>query len=311
MALVLGLVLVGTGCSPGGDVTTATKRAHTVVPSAGCRRPAPVGAVEPGREDSEALVTGTVNGSYDLTVPTRYRIHRATGLILAFYGFASDPAQFSTLTGLSSGGSKDGYLVAVPHDHSGEAEWQFSGHGTDAAFVDALVVSLEDEYCVDESAVFAVGFSAGAAFTIAYACAHEHQIAAMVTVAVEFQLGCTRPMSILAFHGTEDPLVPYRNGATGLSLPGVKVRGTQLNMGDWARLDQCRANPDRVVIGSQVVRQQWEGCGDGTQVVLYTIVGGGHTWPGADPTKAVGLTTQQVRATAQALSFFDGFRSVR
>ena len=305
---VLGLVLVGAECSRGGDGTTATNGAHTVVASPGCRRAAPVPVVVPGLEETETLVSGTVTGSYDLTVPANYRIRRATGLILAFYGFASDPAQFSALTGLPSGGSKAGYLVAVPHDHSGETEWQFSGHGTDAAFVDALVVSLEDEYCIDESAVFAVGFSAGAAFTIAYACAHEHQIAAVVTVAVEFQLGCTRPMSILAFHGTDDPLVPYRNGAIGLSLPGVKVRGTQLNMGDWARLDRCRVRPDRVVIGSQVVRQQWQGCGDGTQVVLYTIVGGGHTWPGADPTLAVGLTTQQVRATAQALSFFDGFR---
>jgi poly(3-hydroxybutyrate) depolymerase len=48
-------------------------------------------------------------------------------------------------------------------------------------------------------------------------------------------------MPILAFHGgPKDPEVPYQNGAVGLSLPGVKVRGTQLNMGDWARLDTCR-----------------------------------------------------------------------
>ncbi len=304
------LVLVGVvaaGCSRGA-VTTAPPRGHTAAPSSGCRRPAPVGAVPSGGERSETLVTGAVNGSYELSVPAGQRVHRPAGLILAFYGFASDPARFSTLTGLPAEGSRAGYLVAVPHDHSGEAEWQFNGHGTDAAFVDALIGSLEDEYCVDESAVFAVGFSAGAAFTIAYACAHEHQIAAMVTVAVEFQLGCTRPMSILAFHGTADPLVPYRNGATGLSLPGVKVRGTQLNMGDWARLDHCRVRPRRTVIGSQITRQQWEACRDGTRVVLYTIVGGSHTWPGADPKLGIGLTTQQVGATPQALSFFDGFR---
>jgi polyhydroxybutyrate depolymerase len=239
-----------------------------------------------------------------LSVPRTYRSRRPTPLILLFYGFDSDPAQFSALTHLPARGSADGYLVAVPHTQSGESEWQFSGHGTDASFVDALVGSLERRYCVDRNAIFAAGFSAGAAFTIAYSCAHQHQIAAIATVAVEFQLGCTRPMSILAFHGTDDPLVPYDNGAVGLSLPGVKVRGTLLNMGDWARLDHCRTSLRRAQVGSQVIRRQWAGCADGTTVVLYTILGGGHSWPGADPAKAVGLTTEQVSATAQTLSFF-------
>jgi polyhydroxybutyrate depolymerase len=229
-------------------------------------------------------------------------------LILLFYGFASDPAQFTSLTGLPARGAAQGDLVVVPHIQPGESEWQFSGTGTDAAFVDAVVSSLEATYCVDTSAVVAAGFSAGAAFTIAYACAHQRQIAAIATVAVEFQLGCTRPLPILAFHGTADPLVPYQNGAIGLSLPGIKVRGTELNMGDWARLDHCAGAPGRSVIGPQVVRQTWHHCTRGTAVVLYTIRGGGHTWPGADPAKAVGLTTQQVDATATMLRFFRGLR---
>ena len=97
-------------------------------------------------------------------------------------------------------------------------------------------------------------------------------------------------------------------GAIGLSLPGVKVRGTQRNMADWARLDRCRTVPRRARIGSQVIRQQWHGCARGTSAVLYTIVGGGHSWPGADPAQSVGLTTQQVDASSQVLSFFDRIR---
>jgi polyhydroxybutyrate depolymerase len=241
-------------------------------------------------------------------VARTYRPQKPTPLILLFYGFDSSPAQFSSLTGLPSRGSHQGYLVAVPHTQDGESEWQFDARGTDASFVDDLVASLERTYCIDMSAVFAAGFSAGAAFAVIYSCAREQRIAAVATVAVDFQLGCTRPMSILAFHGTEDPLVPYDNGAIGLSLPGVKVRGTQLNMGDWARLDRCRVTPSRARIGSQVIRQSWSGCARKTSVILYTIVGGGHSWPGADPKLAVGLTTQQVSATSQVLSFFDGIR---
>ena len=174
--------------------------------------------------------------------------------------------------------------------------------------MDAVIKSLETTYCIDRGSVFAAGFSAGAAFTIIYACARESQVAAIATVAVEFQLGCTRPMPILAFHGTADPLVPYRNGAIGLSLPGIRVRGTQLNMGDWAQLDKCHGMARRRRIGSQVMLQQWDRCTRETSVELYIIVGGGHSWPGADPNEAVGLTTQQVSATSQMLSFFSRYR---
>ena len=247
---------------------------------------------------------GAEAGTYDLALPRAYRPGHPAPLILAFYGFGSDPAQFVALTHLASRGAADGDMVVVPHTQGAESEWQFSVGGTDAAFVDGLVGSLESGYCVNRAAVFATGFSAGAAFALIYACAHRTEVAAVATVAVEFQLGCTCPMSILAFHGTADPLVPYRNGAIGLSLPGVKVSGTENNMGEWARLDHCRPGARGMRLGTQVVRQAWIGCRAGTSVVLYTVVGGGHSWPGADPALAVGLTTQQVSATSQILSFF-------
>jgi poly(3-hydroxybutyrate) depolymerase len=44
-------------------------------------------------------------------------------------------------------------------------------------------------------------------------------------------------------------------------------------------------------------------------VILYSILGGGHSWPGANPADAIGLTTEQVSATAQILRFFDRVRS--
>ncbi len=300
---LVSFALGGVSCSSGRAATSLTGKSHTVDPSAGCGRAPARGSVSAGLHTQTLGVAG-VTGTYDLSVPPTYRGHRPIPLVLLFYGFDSDPAQFSALTDLPSRGSADGDLVVVPHTQGAETEWQFSSHGTDATFVDALVTSLESTFCIDRGAVFAVGFSAGAAFTIVYACARQARITAIATVAVEFQLGCTRPMSIMAFHGTDDPLVPYRNGAIGLSLPGVKVRGTERNMADWATLDRCGPVPHRSRTGSQVVEQEWVRCVRDTSVVLYTIVGGGHSWPGADPRQAPGLTTQQVSATSEVLSFF-------
>jgi polyhydroxybutyrate depolymerase len=302
---LLGLSLGLTACTGPRSSATSTKTAAISggSPSSGCGRLRSTGALAPGSTETRALTSGTTTGSYQLTVPRSYRPGHPTPLILLFYGFGSDPSQFSTLTGLPARGSTDGYLVAVPHAQG--TEWQFSGDGTDAAFVSALVGHLDGTYCVDRRRVFATGFSAGAAFTIVYGCSHQGQIAAIATVAVDFQLGCKRPIPVLAFHGTDDPLVPYQNGAIGLSLPGIKVRGTELNMADWARLDHCRSVSSTKRIGSQVVRQLWSGCTPGTSVELYSIIGGGHSWPGADPRRAIGLTTQQVSATKEILAFFN------
>jgi polyhydroxybutyrate depolymerase len=196
----------------------------------------------------------------------------------------------------------------VADGHGRPETWDVSGKGADAAFVDALLDDLGARRCIDLARVYATGFSAGAAFTIAYSCAHQDRIAAIATVAVDFQLGCTRGESILAFHGTADPAVPYQDGAVGASLPGVHVRGTELNMGDWAALAGCAASPTTTTVGSEVVQSSWEGCADGHEVVLDTIEGGGHTWPGADPRAGLGLTTQQVSVTDQALAFFGRHR---
>ncbi len=225
-------------------------------------------------------------------------------LILLFHGFGSDAARFVTLTGLQTAGPAAGFLVAVPDTPGAVRGWQVNGRGTDAAFVDGVVAAVERDHCVDENAVFATGFSSGAAFTLAYGCAHQDRIAAIATVAVEYQLGCTKPLSILAFHGTADPAVPYQNGAIGLSLKGVKVRGTELNMADWARLDRCRATPQRARLSSEIVHETWNGCAPGIGVQLYSVLGGGHSWPGADPKRALGRTTQQIDATSLILDFF-------
>ena len=229
--VVVSTVLATASCSNPQAVTALT--GHKTVPSPGCGRQATKKVIAGDGEQSQSLNAGSVTGTYELSVPRTYRPRRPSPLLLTFYGFGSDPAQFAALTKLPARGSTDGYLVVVPHTQGAESEWQFDAHGTDAAFVDGVVDFIETTYCIDRSAVFAAGFSAGAAFAVIYSCAREARVAAIATVAVEFQLGCTRPMPILAFHGTADPLVPYRDGAIGLSLPGLKVRGSQRNMDDW------------------------------------------------------------------------------
>jgi polyhydroxybutyrate depolymerase len=268
-------------------------------PSSGCHRRHPTET-----SGAHELVVGTETRTYQLAPPAVAgdKGGRPAPLLVLFHGYGGSGAGIGQYTDLPAQAAADGYLVASP---DGTARtWQVDAHGTDAAFVTALMAHLEATGCVDEHRVYLAGFSAGAAFTLIYSCQHQDQVAAMATVAVEFQLGCTRPIPLIAFHGTADPSVPFTNGAKGLSLPDVAVRGTELNMGDWARLDHCSATPTETVIGSQVTRQVWPACTGGTAVVLYRVEGGGHTWPGATTDDGGGLTTRQVHADQLILAFF-------
>jgi polyhydroxybutyrate depolymerase len=74
----------------------------------------------------------------------------------------------------------------------------------------------------------------------------------------------------------------------------------------WARRNQCAADPVDSVVAVDVVRRTYVHCAASAPVVLYTIRGGGHTWPGGMelPEWFVGRTTRSIDATQLMWAFF-------
>ena len=193
-------------------------------------------------------------------------------------------------------------------------KWQISPPDADTAdlsLVHLLITTLSSRYCIDRSRVFAAGISLGSEFAAIAGCTTADHIAAIGLVAAEFLLRpCAGPLPVIAFHGTDDPLVAYRSGGIGKSLPGVPVPGTVQNLDAWAELNRCRPTPVIKPVTSAVVQRTWTGCRTPGSVVLYTVVGGGHTWPGSPitlPVDLFGSTTHQVDATGLMLRFFARF----
>jgi polyhydroxybutyrate depolymerase len=315
LAALIALLSALTAAPVGAATTTTTSTASppgTVVGSAGCGRSVSTLPVAPGQSQTINLASGKVQGSYLLTVPRTYTKNRPAPLIFLFYGDGDNPADFTSKTNFPAQGAAAGNIVVVPQNQGPEIGFQYSGQGTDAAFVSAAIRSLQRSYCINRRTVFTTGFSSGAAFAILYACAHQSQIRAIASVSVDYQLGCTRPEPLLAFHGTKDPAVTFQNNTIASQLPGItldahEVKGTIRNMADWVRLNRCQPTPVVTRIGSQVTRSQWLACAPGTSVTFYTILGGGHEWPGANVTTGVGLTTQQISANTLILRFFRTF----
>ncbi|MEO7987827.1 MAG: polyhydroxybutyrate depolymerase, partial [Gemmatimonadales bacterium] len=82
--------------------------------------------------------------------------------------------------------------------------------------------------------------------------------------------------------------------------------------GMWAETDGCTGDPtvtmepDRAPSdGMRVKRTAYTGCKPGLDVELYTIEGGGHTWPGGPAAgPSVGRVTRDIQATTTIWSFF-------
>ena len=160
-------------------------------------------------------------------------------------------------------------------------------------------VSLDDKYDLSKRRIFATGLSNGAFMTSAVACAYSDRIAAVAPVAgIRDIAGCTfrRPVPVIAFHGTADRLLPY-GGHAPLMLPVHDWAAS------WAARNGCASGPVVVYAEADVKAEQWSTCRYGADVVLYTIDGKGHSWPGSTVMPAL-ITSQTISATRIMWDFF-------
>lgn len=124
--------------------------------------------------------------------------------------------------------------------------------------------------------------------------------AAFATVAGGYFYGLPcdteHPVSIIAFHGTADNVLPYAGDKTGL----MPVHDA-LDL--WALRDECATTPKVIFQKGDATGELWSRCRENAEVVLFTVDGGGHSWPGS-PTLPRVLTTQDVNATDVMWLFF-------
>jgi poly(3-hydroxybutyrate) depolymerase len=85
-----------------------------------------------------------------------------------------------------------------------------SANGLDVAFFDALVKNIGDDYCVDRSQVYSIGFSNGGFFTNSLAQARPDALKGIVSIAGGG--GGGSPVNALIVHSKDDSNVGVGNG---------------------------------------------------------------------------------------------------
>ncbi len=247
-------------------------------------------------------------------VPASYDPAKGTMLVLNFHGYSSDGAQEQVLSRMNQASDANGFIAVHPY---GVANSWNAGvccgtawlDGTDdVGFVGKMLDQLESDYCIDPKQVHSTGMSNGAFLSHRLACEMSDRIASIAPVAgVVGVPACnpSRPVPVLHFHGTSDLLVPYKGGQSG-GIPGVPAFiSVAESIAGWRERDKCPPGDGKPFYQQgDATCVRWSGCEQGSEVVLCTLEGGGHTWPGGVPVPALGKTSNDINATGAMVQFF-------
>ncbi|AQT81096.1 esterase [Mycolicibacterium litorale] len=261
------------------------------------------------------LTFGDLQRTYIVHVPSG----RPKGLVLNLHGAGQTGHDQEMLTNYDAVADQHGFVVAYPDGI--DLSWA-DGRGAstpdrqgvdDVGFLAALIDRVNRDYGLPPGPVFVTGMSAGAFMTNRLACDRADLIAAIAPVSgtLGSAVPCnpSRPVSVLAVHGTADPVVPY-NGGPMVGRGGPSDIVSAPAMADrWRSIDTC---PTPVADNaSGVDRLRATGCAGGTDVSFVSITGGGHTWPSgrfALPAAMVGPTDFTFDASQASAQFFAAHR---
>jgi polyhydroxybutyrate depolymerase len=321
MIAAIAFVVCACGRAAGSSTSTEGPTVHgTSVPEArsgsGCASGAPAGSTTLNPVVSGHRRTVIVH------VPPGYRGSSKVPLVLNMHGSGTTAADQEAFTGMDATADSDGFVVAYPQGLIPEGtgfDWNVpgtplvggkavpAGSADDVTFLTSLVHVLEQRYCIDSTRVYATGFSGGARMASQLACDASGVFAAVAPVSgLRRPTPCptTRPVPILSFHGTADPVDPYDGNGQAYWTYSVPQAAT-----DWGAQNDCSPTPSTSVPAAGVTLTRYSGCAGGSTVELYSISGAGHEWPGGPTlprrlTRLLGPQSDALDANAVMWAFF-------
>ena len=276
---------------------------------AGCAtaRPVPSTGAIPGTWRVEAgLLKNGAKRSYLLHVPTGYQAGRDYPLVVVLHGAFSTAREMEDWTGWSALADREGFVVAYPeggwgilgflqHWNAGHCCGKAADEGEDdVGFVALVVEDTARRVRVDAARVYVTGFSNGGMLVYRVIAERTGLFAAAAPLAATHGGRATTaaplwvtpepqgPLPVLVMHGLADGNVPFAGGASPKKGGGREYLPAVDAVRFWVRADGLA--PDPVVEqlqGGAVTRSSWSRPGAaGPEVVLYTIAGWDHRWPG-------------------------------
>jgi polyhydroxybutyrate depolymerase len=275
-------------------------------------------------EDSERF--------YIVHVPPNYSPSKEWPVVVMFHGGGGTAEYAMEETRWNTKADQEGFLAVFPEGtrpdpfqparfYGNPQSWNDGSerqsvgaverNAADVQFVSVMLSDIEARLNVDESRIYATGFSNGASMTFRVARELSTVFAAAAPVAGGDWLVNEVPkrsVPLLYMTGTADPLNPLDGGEIhiGKITFGTKAPVQEM-IGNWLKIDGC-SEDGRVVYDKDGANGvAYSPAGMPAEVVLYTIEGHGHYWPGGPtdlPESIAGNNTAKLNATDIIWDFF-------
>jgi len=285
---------------------------------------------------ADSIIFGGLKRTCLIHIPPSHDKTKPKPLLIALHGGGGTGKSMVKLTlgGFDKLSDKKGFVVVYPdgigknwNDGRKGEETGYRAHKEnidDVGFISALIGALIKKLNIDPKRVYVTGISNGAIMSYRLACELSEKIAAIAPVAGSIPQNLypscspSKPISVLAINNVNDPLMPFAGG--NITGPfGFKKLGKVLSTSEairfWVKHDKCSLSPvvtyepDKDPEDGTRVRKEVYGNGKGgTEVILYAIEGGGHTWPGGWqylPERIVGKTSRDIDANEVIWDFFE------
>ncbi len=257
--------------------------------------------------------------SYRLHVPSTYDDTVLTSLVLVLHGGGGRSMTMLKKTDFSSLSEKEGFICVYPNGISRFPflfrSWNagyccgvaLEKNIDDVDFIKTLITRLCSQFTIDLKRIYVTGHSNGAIMAYRLGAELSSMIAAIAPVAGSIGGQADEetppyiipeplcPVSVVAFHGQLDENVPYNGGQGNRSRGYGSDLSVNESIGFWVIHNKCDPFPEiQVSASGNIIQEIYRHGLNNTEAHLYTIVDGGHGWPGSDtgdrPTKEISAT---------------------
>ena len=193
-------------------------------PSAGCGKNSTLQktkSVENG--DRFELRVGSENREYFITLPKNYDNTKPHKVLFAMHCMGSNAEDFvhhtpdqdhpSPYYGQQKLDTEGNFIFVAPRGDTDGMPWSMSSD-KDHKFIDQLITTINENYCVDTTRIFMTGFSFGAMVTNSMAQDMQHRLRAVAVYAtadynIYLPQNKGKPIAWMAVHGKNDGTCDY------------------------------------------------------------------------------------------------------
>jgi polyhydroxybutyrate depolymerase len=251
----------------------------------------------------QTLVYKGKKRGYLLYIPSTYSGDTRVPLVLVFHGGGGNGKGIALRSGMHRLSEQHGFIVAYPYGASRTVlgknlSWNAGtdppqGYSEknnidDVGFIRELVKKMKSEFRIDDNSIHASGLSKGGMFCYRLACEMSETFASIAVVAATMTIEPCRParsVPLLIIHGSEDQNVPLHGGTGRYSAKKANYPTVQKGIDTWIGFNKCSNEVEERKAAKDTSCTIYKGCSGNAEIVFCLVEGGGHGWPGAQPTK--------------------------